>query len=153
MSLPNARRFYCQSPFSLGLYFFSDSKSVWLGKERLISVSRKRACLPGQKQNHISDVAGVEEAKDGSARRLVDVLRDPKNFRSSAAAFQRVIMGRADRPRAKRCWSAPYGGRSRCPFCSIRGSDFVEMCGSSAFARPRHVRERQEKSAPLNSHR
>src|SRR5438874_8199601 len=93
--------------FLLVLYFLFRQQSAWQGKARSISGNRKPACsLETKTRSHFA-MSPESRKQKTKCKNSSSFCVTRKNFRSSAAAFQRAFSWLGPPARAKRCWRAP----------------------------------------------
>src|SRR5438105_13549200 len=95
----------------------------------------------------VTDVAGVEEAKD-EVQELVEFLRDPKKFQKLGGRIPKGVLMVGPPGTGKTLLARAIAGEADVPFFSISGSDFVEMFVGVGGSRVRDVFEQGKKNAP-----
>ena len=109
--------------------------------------SRARMMSEDQIKVTFADVAGVDEAKEEVAE-LVEFLRDPGKFQKLGGKIPRGVLMVGSPGTGKTLLAKAIAGEAKVPFCSISGSDFVEMFVGVGASRVRDMFEQAKKHAP-----
>ena len=119
------------------------------GKGGPMTFGRSKAKLldGGHVKTNFSDVAGCEEAKD-DVKELVDFLRDPAKFIKVGGKIPRGILMVGPPGTGKTLLARAVAGEAKVPFCTISGSDFVEMLVGVGASRVRDMFEQAKKHSP-----
>ena len=95
----------------------------------------------------LSDVAGIEEAKD-EVFEIVEFLKNPKKFQRLGGRVPRGVLLIGDPGCGKTLLAKAVAGEADVPFFSISGSDFVEMFVGVGASRVRDLFKQAKESSP-----
>jgi cell division protease FtsH len=109
--------------------------------------SKAKAFEAGEVKINLSDVAGVEEAKEEVAE-IVDFLKDSSHFSNVGGQIPRGILMVGSPGTGKTLLAKAIAGEAKVPFFSISGSDFVEMFVGVGASRVRDLFVEAKKVAP-----
>ncbi|NIR29661.1 MAG: ATP-dependent zinc metalloprotease FtsH [Gammaproteobacteria bacterium] len=109
--------------------------------------SQARQLEEGQVQVTLSDVAGVEEAKE-EVSELVEFLRAPDRFRQLGGNIPRGVLMVGPPGTGKTLLARAIAGEARVPFFTVSGSDFVEMFVGVGASRVRDLFRQAKSKAP-----
>ncbi len=116
-----------------GAFSFGKSKARLLGEDQI--------------KTRLSDVAGIEEAKEEVAE-IVDFLKDPQKYHDLGGKIPHGILMVGSPGTGKTLLARAIAGEAGVPFFSISGSDFVEMFVGVGASRVRDMFEQAKKRAP-----
>jgi cell division protease FtsH len=133
----------------IGVWIFFMRQMQGGGRGGAFSFGKSRARMLDESTNPItfSDVAGCEEAKE-EVSELVDFLRDPGKFQKLGGRIPRGVLMVGSPGTGKTLLARAIAGEAKVPFCSISGSDFVEMFVGVGAARVRDMFDQAKKHAP-----
>ena len=94
-----------------------------------------------------NDVAGAEEEKQ-ELQEIVDFLKHPKKYTDIGARIPRGVLLVGPPGTGKTLFAKAVAGEANVPFCSISGSDFVEMFVGVGASRVRDLFEQAQKNMP-----
>ena len=94
-----------------------------------------------------ADVAGVDEA-EAELIEVVDFLKNPQKYTSSAAEFRKAFCWSVRRERGRHFLAKAVAGEANVPFFSISGSEFMEIFVGVGAARVRDLFDQAKKRAP-----
>ena len=97
-----------------------DSLAFGFGK------SNAKVYVPSTQGIHFSDVAGEDEAKE-SLSEIVDYLHNPKKYSDVGASMPKGVLLVGPPGTGKTMLAKAVAGEANVPFCSMSGSEFVEM--------------------------
>ena len=103
--------------------------------------------FPTGEHNAITDVAGVQEAKDDVSE-LVEFLRDPGKYQKLGGRIPTGVLLVGPPGTGKTLLAKAVAGEAKVPFFTISGSDFVEMFVGVGASRVRDMFEQAKKQAP-----
>ena len=106
-----------------------------------------KAADPRHAPRHVTDVAGVEEAK-ADVEEIVDFLRDPQKFQRLGGKIPKGVLMVGPSGTGKTLLAKAIAGEANVPFFTISGSDFVEMFVGVGASRVRDMFEQARKNAP-----
>ncbi len=109
--------------------------------------SKARRIEGSQVSVRLSDVAGVDEAKE-EVGELVDYLRDPGRYQSLGGAIPRGVLMVGPPGTGKTLLARAIAGEADVPFFTVSGSDFVEMFVGVGASRVRDLFAQAKKNAP-----
>ncbi len=109
--------------------------------------SRARRIEGGAVSVRLSDVAGVEEAKE-EVGELVEFLRDPSRFQRLGGTVPRGVLMVGPPGTGKTLLARAIAGEAEVPFYAVSGSDFVEMFVGVGASRVRDLFKQAKESAP-----
>ncbi len=109
--------------------------------------SRARRIEGGAVNVRLSDVAGVDEAKEEVAE-LVEFLRDPTRFQRLGGTVPRGVLMVGSPGTGKTLLARAIAGEAEVPFFTVSGSDFVEMFVGVGASRVRDLFKQAKESAP-----
>src|SRR3989475_5872740 len=95
----------------------------------------------------ITDVAGVDEAKD-ELKEIIEFLKEPQKFQKVGGRIPRCVLVLGPPGTGKTLLARAIAGEANVPFFSISGSDFVEMFVGVGASRVRDLFEQGKKNAP-----
>ncbi|MBI1370008.1 MAG: ATP-dependent zinc metalloprotease FtsH [Planctomycetes bacterium] len=95
----------------------------------------------------LSDVAGVEEAKD-EVGEIVEFLKNPKRFQRLGGRIPRGVLLIGSPGCGKTLLAKAVAGEAEVPFFSISGSDFVEMFVGVGASRVRDLFKQAKDNSP-----
>jgi cell division protease FtsH len=95
----------------------------------------------------LSDVAGIEEAKD-EVTEIIEFLKNPKKFQRLGGRVPRGVLLIGEPGCGKTLLAKAVAGEAEVPFFSISGSDFVEMFVGVGASRVRDLFKQAKESAP-----
>ncbi|MEO0587210.1 MAG: ATP-dependent zinc metalloprotease FtsH [Planctomycetota bacterium] len=113
------------------------------------SFGRSRHKLMNKEHSTImlSDVAGIEEAKD-EVTEIIEFLKNPKKFQRLGGRVPRGVLLIGEPGCGKTLLAKAVAGEADVPFFSISGSDFVEMFVGVGASRVRDLFKQAKESAP-----
>ncbi len=94
-----------------------------------------------------SDVAGVDEAKEG-LQEIVDYLHDPGKYREIGASMPKGVLLVGPPGTGKTMLARAVAGESNVPFFSMSGSEFVEMFVGMGASKVRDLFKQAKEKAP-----
>jgi len=109
--------------------------------------SRARRIAPEKVTVRLSDVAGVDEARE-EVGELVAFLRDPSRFRSLGGTIPRGVLMVGPPGTGKTLLARAIAGEAGVPFFSVSGSEFVEMFVGVGASRVRDLFAEAKRNAP-----
>ena len=95
----------------------------------------------------LSDVAGVDEAKD-EVSEIIEFLKNPKKFQRLGGRVPRGVLFTGSPGCGKTLLAKAVAGEADVPFFSISGSDFVEMFVGVGASRVRDLFKQAKESSP-----
>ena len=95
----------------------------------------------------LSDVAGVEEAKE-EVGEIIEFLRNPKRFQRLGGRIPRGVLLIGEPGCGKTLLAKAIAGEAEVPFFSISGSDFVEMFVGVGASRVRDLFKQAKDNSP-----
>src|SRR5512145_885802 len=133
----------------IGVWIFFMRQMQGGGRGGAFSFGKSRARMLDESNNTITfaDVAGCEEAKE-EVKELVEFLRDPSKFQKLGGRIPRGVLMVGSPGTGKTLLAKAIAGEAKVPFCSISGSDFVEMFVGVGAARVRDMFDQAKKHAP-----
>src|SRR5437867_900708 len=138
------------APFILfiGLWFFL-MRQMQVGGNKALSFGRSRARLltEDRKKVTLSDVAGIDEAKEEVVE-IIEFLKDPHKFQKLGGRIPKGVLIVGPPGTGKTLLAKAIAGEAGVPFFSISGSDFVEMFVGVGASRVRDLFEQGKKHAP-----
>ena len=93
------------------------------------------------------DVAGEDEAKESLAE-IVDYLHNPSKYTDAGASMPKGILLVGPPGTGKTMLAKAVAGESNVPFCSISGSEFVEMFVGMGASKVRDLFSQAKEKAP-----
>ena len=119
------------------------------GKGGAFSFGKSKARMLDESTNTVTfaDVAGCDEAKE-EVKEVVDFLKDPQKFQKLGGRIPRGLLLVGPPGTGKTLLAKSIAGEAKVPFCSISGSDFVEMFVGVGAARVRDMFDTAKKNAP-----
>lgn len=129
------------------IYFSRKSQMGGGGNASKFGKSKAKAFEAGQVKIKLSDVAGVEEAKE-EVGEIVDFLKDSSHFSKVGGMIPRGILMVGSPGTGKTLLAKAIAGEAEVPFFSISGSDFVEMFVGVGASRVRDLFVEAKKVAP-----
>ncbi len=109
--------------------------------------SRARNVTSKENKTRLTDVAGVEEAKEEVAE-IVDFLKNPMRYKKIGAKIPKGCLLVGPPGTGKTLLAKAVAGEADVPFFTISGSDFVEMFVGVGASRVRDMFEQARKKAP-----
>ena len=109
--------------------------------------SRARRIEGGEVTVRLSDVAGVDEAKE-EVGELVEFLRDPSRFQRLGGTVPRGVLMVGPPGTGKTLLARAIAGEAGVPFFTVSGSDFVEMFVGVGASRVRDLFKQAKANAP-----
>ena len=94
-----------------------------------------------------ADVAGEDEAKE-NLQEVVNYLHDPSKYESIGAKMPKGILLVGPPGTGKTMLAKAVAGESNVPFCSISGSEFVEMFVGMGASKVRDLFKQAKEKAP-----
>src|SRR5688500_13064001 len=147
---PWAALLYTWAPILLmiGFWLFF-MRQMQSGGNKALSFGKSKAKLSSSTQKKVTfkDVAGVDEAKD-ELQEIIDFLREPQKFQKLGGSIPKGVLLMGPPGTGKALLARAVAGEANCPFCSISGSDFVEMFVGVGASRVRDLFEQGKKNAP-----
>ena len=133
----------------MALVWFFLMRSQTGGNGRVMSFGRSRAKMQDPSKNKVTfaDVAGADEEKE-ELQEMVDFLKNPKNYTEVGARIPKGVLLVGPPGTGKTLLAKAVAGEAGVPFCSISGSDFVEMFVGVGASRVRDLFEQAKKVAP-----
>jgi cell division protease FtsH len=115
----------------------------------LMAIGKSRAKVYVETDTKVTfrDVAGVDEAKY-ELQEVVAFLRDPKSFGRLGARIPKGVLLIGPPGTGKTLLARAVAGEAGVSFCSISGSEFVEMFVGVGAARVRDLFEQARRAAP-----
>jgi len=133
------------------IYFFviRSLRGAGGGPGMLGSFGRSRHRVMNKEHSTVtlSDVAGIDEAKD-EVSEIVEFLKNPKKFQRLGGRVPRGVLLIGDPGCGKTLLAKAVAGEADVPFFSISGSDFVEMFVGVGASRVRDLFKQAKDSAP-----
>ncbi len=119
-----------------------------MGADKTMSFGKSRARKDtGKRKTTFADVAGADEEKEEMAE-IVDFLKNPARFNEMGAKIPRGVLLMGPPGTGKTLLARAVAGEAGVPFCSISGSDFVEMFVGVGASRVRDLFAQAKKEAP-----
>src|SRR5256884_2544094 len=130
------------------LWFFM-IRQMQTGGNKALSFGKSRARLLSMQQKKVTfkDVAGVEEAKE-ELKEIIEFLREAQKFQKLGGRIPKGVLLVGPPGTGKTLLARAVAGEANVPFCSISGSDFVEMFVGVGASRVRDLFEQGKKNAP-----
>ena len=119
-----------------------NNRTLGFGKIRARSLEDSNA-----KGITFKDVAGCDEEKE-ELQELVEFLKDPKKFTELGARIPKGVLLVGPPGTGKTLLAKAVAGEANAPFCSISGSDFVEMYVGVGASRVRDLFSQAIKKSP-----
>ena len=116
-------------------------KTMGFGKARI-----KRSD-DDKRKTTFADVAGADEEKE-EMEEIVQFLKDPKKFNELGARIPKGVLLVGPPGTGKTLLARAVAGEAGVPFCSISGSDFVEMYVGVGASRVRDLFDQAKKNSP-----
>jgi cell division protease FtsH len=120
------------------------------GAGGIFSIGKSKATLfdKGSKVNiNFADVAGLDEAKV-EVTEIVDFLKNPKKYTLLGGKIPKGAMLIGPPGTGKTLLAKAMAGEAQVPFCSLSGSDFVEMFVGVGASRVRDLFKQAREKAP-----
>ena len=132
----------------VGIWFMLMQQSQG-GGGRVMNFGKSRARRYDEDNIKITfkDVAGADEAKQ-ELEEVVEFLKHPKKYNDLGAKIPKGVLLYGPPGTGKTLLAKAVAGEAGVPFCSISGSDFVEMFVGVGASRVRDLFEQAKKSAP-----
>ncbi|MBM9613526.1 ATP-dependent zinc metalloprotease FtsH [Desulfobulbus rhabdoformis] len=134
----------------LGLvWFFFFQKKGGQGGGRAMAFGKSRARLinPEESKVRLTDVAGIDEAKE-EIEEVVEFLKNPDHFVQAGAKIPTGVLLYGEPGTGKTLLAKAIAGEAGVPFFSISGSNFVEMYVGIGASRVRDLFNEGKKKAP-----
>jgi cell division protease FtsH len=133
----------------LWFFFFQKGGSQGGGGGRAMAFGKSRARLinPEESKVRLSDVAGIDEAKE-EIEEVVDFLKNPGRFVEAGAKIPSGVLLYGEPGTGKTLLAKAIAGEAGVPFFSISGSNFVEMYVGIGASRVRDLFAEGKKKAP-----
>jgi cell division protease FtsH len=114
-----------------------------------MSFGKSRARLYGNEKDKVTfaEIAGSDEAKQ-DLEEVVEFLKFPKKFVNLGARIPKGVLLVGPPGTGKTMLSRAVAGEANVPFCSISGSEFVEMFVGVGASRVRDLFAKAKKNAP-----
>src|SRR5437867_7028759 len=139
---------WCRMLVLIGVWIlFMRQMQVGGGKAMSYGKSRAKQLTESQHKITVSDVAGVEEAKD-DLQEIIAFLKDPKKFTKLGGRIPKGCLLVGPPGTGKTLLARAIAGEAGVPFFSISGSDFVEMFVGVGASRVRDLFEQGKNNAP-----
>ena len=119
----------------------TNSKAMNFGK------SRARMSTQNEIKVTFADVAGLKEEKE-ELEEIVDFLKAPRKYTQLGARIPKGVLLEGPPGTGKTLLAKAVAGEAGVPFCSISGSDFVEMFDGVGASRVRDLFQDAKKNAP-----
>ncbi|MEX0774962.1 MAG: ATP-dependent zinc metalloprotease FtsH [Phycisphaeraceae bacterium] len=133
------------------IYFFvfRTIRNAGGGPGMLGSFGRSRHKVANKEHSNVSlsDVAGIEEAKD-EVGEIIEFLKNPKKFQRLGGRVPRGVLLIGEPGCGKTLLAKAVAGEADVPFFSISGSDFVEMFVGVGASRVRDLFRQAKESSP-----
>ncbi|MDH5546815.1 MAG: ATP-dependent zinc metalloprotease FtsH [Gammaproteobacteria bacterium] len=129
------------------IYFSRRAQGGAGGGAMKFGKSRAKSFEAGTVNIKLSDVAGVEEAKE-EVGEIVDFLKDASHFTRVGGKIPRGVLMVGSPGTGKTLLAKAIAGEAGVPFFSISGSDFVEMFVGVGASRVRDLFVEAKKVAP-----
>ena len=132
----------------IGFWFFIMQQSQ-MGGGRMMNFgkSRVRLMVSDKKKVTFADVAGADEAKQ-ELEEVVEFLKTPDKFNELGARIPKGVLLFGPPGTGKTLLAKAVAGEAGVQFCTISGSDFVEMFVGVGASRVRDLFEQAKKAAP-----
>lgn len=132
-----------------GLLMFSMRRMNKGGGIMGMGVGKSKAKAYVQQETGVSfkDVAGQDEAKE-SLQEVVDFLHNPGKYTAIGAKLPKGALLVGPPGTGKTLLAKAVAGEAQVPFCSLSGSEFVEMFVGVGASRVRDLFEEAKKNAP-----
>ncbi len=133
----------------IGVWVFFMRQMQGGGKGGAFSFGKSKARMLDDTNNNVTfaDVAGCDEAKE-EVTEIVEFLRDPTKFQKLGGRIPRGVLMVGPPGTGKTLLARAIAGGARVPFCTIAGSDFVEMFVGVGASRVRDMFENAKKHSP-----
>ena len=133
--------------FLLWGFFFARMISGARGNPLAVGKSRAKLYVEHQIKTHLSDVAGVDEAKV-ELQEVIEFLRTPEKFRRLGGKVPKGVLLVGAPGTGKTLLAKAVAGEAGVPFFSLSGSEFVEMFVGVGAARVRDLFAQAVEKAP-----
>ena len=127
--------------------FFLIIRSTMGGAGKVMSFAKTKARISTNIKVRFTDVAGAEEEKVELAE-IVEFLRQPKKFSDLGARIPKGVLLVGPPGTGKTLFAKAVAGEAGVPFCSVSGSDFVEMYVGVGASRVRDLFDMAKKNQP-----
>jgi len=133
----------------LWFFYFQKSGGQGGGSGRAMAFGKSRARLinPEESKVRLTDVAGIDEAKE-EIEEVVEFLKNPARFDEAGAKIPSGVLLYGEPGTGKTLLAKAIAGEAGVPFFSISGSNFVEMYVGIGASRVRDLFNEGKKKAP-----
>ena len=133
----------------LWFFYFQKNGSQGGGGGRAMAFGKSRARLinPEESKVRLSDVAGIDEAKE-EIEEVVEFLKNPERFVHAGAKIPSGVLLYGEPGTGKTLLAKAIAGEAGVPFFSISGSNFVEMYVGIGASRVRDLFNEGKRKAP-----
>ncbi len=130
-------------------FIFRGLRNAGGGAGMLGSFGRSRHRVTNKEHSNItlSDVAGIDEAKD-EVTEIIEFLKNPKKFQRLGGRVPRGVLLIGQPGCGKTLLAKAVAGEADVPFFSISGSDFVEMFVGVGASRVRDLFKQARENSP-----
>jgi len=130
-------------------FFIRSLRNAGGGPGMLGSFGRSKHKVVTKEHSNItlSDVAGIEEAKD-EVGEIIEFLKNPKKFQRLGGRVPRGVLLVGSPGCGKTLLAKAVAGEAEVPFFSISGSDFVEMFVGVGASRVRDLFKQAKENSP-----
>ncbi|MHB1155403.1 MAG: ATP-dependent zinc metalloprotease FtsH [Phycisphaerales bacterium] len=130
-------------------FLFRAARGGGGGMGMLGNFGRSKHKIVSKEMTHVtlSDVAGVDEAKD-EVQEIIEFLKHPKKFQRLGGRIPRGVLLIGPPGCGKTLLAKAVAGEAEVPFFSISGSDFVEMFVGVGASRVRDLFKQAKDSSP-----
>ncbi len=135
--------------FLIYFFVFRSLRNAGGGPGMLGSFGRSKHKLVNKEHSTVTltDVAGIEEAKDEIGE-IIEFLKNPKKFQRLGGRVPRGVLLIGSPGCGKTLLAKAVAGEADVPFFSISGSDFVEMFVGVGASRVRDLFKQAKDSSP-----
>ncbi|MCG8588089.1 MAG: ATP-dependent zinc metalloprotease FtsH, partial [Proteobacteria bacterium] len=132
--------------FGLWIFFIRQMQG---GSGKAMGFGKSKAKLLTERHGRVTfeDVAGVDEAKE-DLEEIVEFLKDPQKFQRLGGRIPKGALLVGSPGTGKTLLARAIAGEANVPFCTISGSDFVEMFVGVGASRVRDLFLQGKKNAP-----
>nr|WP_320012799.1 ATP-dependent zinc metalloprotease FtsH [uncultured Desulfobulbus sp.] len=131
----------------LWFFFFQKKDGQSGGRAMAFGKSRARLINPEESKVRLTDVAGIDEAKE-EIEEVVAFLKNPERFSEAGAKIPTGVLLYGEPGTGKTLLAKAIAGEAGVPFYSISGSNFVEMYVGIGASRVRDLFNEGKKKAP-----